>query len=321
MEVRVLFPTQARGLQSSNSAFWQKDLLGQVLSAAHGYVTLTFSSFFCYSKDMKVRSICALFALLILCLQFPSTIHASSQQAYQDYLYQFDQYRIKNNEFQVAKNEFLKFKTLNSESTALTKTRAMISQRDQLLRAYLLLLTEKLNEVPELPPSYKYLYQSLLNSEITFLEAQSKLAESIGSIDDATNVSKQLESHYAILHASIRQAIIGISLGRLGYLSKRYDTALADSQALVNINRGNFIPSKQDTLDRWVLRISNTRSLYQQKIDAIQAASGAFKGADIRDQDKSFSLIQAQIAEARQYLQQGSSFMRELLIALKFTDL
>src|SRR3972149_4862635 len=73
-------------------------------------------------------------------------VFASSQQAYQDYLFQFDIYRQKYSEFTVSKNEYLKSKTLTSQTTALEKTIAMLSFRDLLLRAYLLLLNEKLNE-------------------------------------------------------------------------------------------------------------------------------------------------------------------------------
>jgi len=262
---------------------------------------------------------CGIILLALLVLLAPH-VYASSQQAYKDYLYQFDQYRLEYNEFQIAKNEYLKFKTLTSESTALTKTKAMISQRDLLLRSYLLLLTEKLNEVPELNTSDRSLYQTLLGNEVTFLEAQSKLAESIGSLEDSGNVSKQLESHYNILQASIRQTIVGVALGNLAYLSKRYDTALADEQALVNANRGSIPIGKQDTLDRWLLQIANTRSLYQQKIDAITSANVALKGSDIAEQDRKFSIMQNQINEARQYLQQGTSFMGELLTALKYQN-
>lgn len=264
-----------------------------------------------------------IFILLVLLVHFVHLVplsHASSQQAYKDYLYQFDQYRQKYNEFLVAKNEYLKFKTLTSESTALAKTKIMISQRDLLLRSYLILLTEKLNEVPELNPSDKSLYQSLLTNEITFLEAQSKLAESIGSLEDANTVSRQLESHYNILQTSIRQTIIGISLGNLGFLSKQYDTALADAQALVNSNRGIFPPSKQDTLDRWLLQISNTRSLYQEKIDTIRSTNTALKGSELREIDQSYVRMQTQVNEARQYLQKGTSYMGELLTALKYQD-
>ncbi len=159
---------------------------------------------------MKVK-----FALTILLLPFlliflPNQIFASSQTAYKDYLYQFDQYRTKQNNFKVARTEYLKYKTLLSETTALDTAKTMLAQQDQLLRSYLLFLNEKLNENTGLSSSEKNLYQTLIRNEVTFLETHTALIPSIGSLADAVSVAKQLESHYLVLSAYIRQTIIAL---------------------------------------------------------------------------------------------------------------
>lgn len=258
--------------------------------------------------------------LLIMLVGLVPVVLASSQQAYQDYLYQSDLYRQKYSEFAVAKNEYLKFKTLTSQATALEKTIAMLAQRDQLLRAYLLLLNEKLNENNGLIITDRQTYQTLLQNEVTFLEGHSKLVESIGSLEDTENVSRQLESHYNILQASIRQTIGGISLGQLASLVKQFDIALADAKALVSTNRGALAPQKQVTIDRWLLQITNVRSLYQQKIDQIQQANALFKGSSLDDQNKTSTEIKKHIAEARQYLFDGTSYLGEMVTALTYVD-
>lgn len=249
-----------------------------------------------------------------------SQVMASSQQAYQDYLYQFDVYRQKHSEFTVAKNEYLKFKTLTSQTTALEKTIAMLSQRDLLLRAYLLLLNEKLNEDRGLSATDRQTYQSLMNNEIVFLEGHSKLVGSIGSLEDATETSRQLESHYNILQASMRQTIGGITLGNLAVFAKQFDIALADARALVDINRGIFTPQKQATIDRWLLQITNVRSLYQQKIEQITASNRQFRGSNLDVQNRTLSELKKDVGEARQYLVDGSGYIGELVNALRYTD-
>src|SRR3989344_5828917 len=88
----------------------------------------------------------ALALVVILFLTLAGSVFATSQQAYQDYLYQFDLYRQRETDFRVAKTEYEKFRSLTSETTALEKTKLLLAQRDQLLRAYLLVLNEKLNE-------------------------------------------------------------------------------------------------------------------------------------------------------------------------------
>lgn len=262
------------------------------------------------------------FALILIfsILAFVPKIKADSERAYKDYLYQFDVYRQKNSEFTVAKNEYEKFKSLTSQATALEKTTAMLSQRDLLLRAYLLLLNEKINEERGLNLVDKSTYQALIGSEVTFLDGHSNLVTSIGSLEDANDVSKDLESHNAVLQASIRQTIIGISLGTLSSLTRQFDTVFADAKAIISNNRGTFGPQKQATIDRWILQIQNVRSLYQQKIDSINRLNSQMKGTSIDAQDELFRTTKNDLAQARQYLSEGSSFIGELLGSLRFQN-
>lgn len=266
---------------------------------------------------MKERLLFILFVFIIL---FVPQISASSERAYQDYLYQFDVYRQKYSDFSIAKNEYEKFKSLTSQTTALEKSIAMLSQRDQLLRAYLLLLNEKLNEDRGLNDTEKTTYQTLIKNEISFLDAHSILVNSIGSLEDANDASRDLESHYTVLQASMRQTIIGISLGQLFILSRQFDTILADAKALLATNKGVFSPQKQATVDRWLLQIQNIRSLYQQKIDSITSQNAQIKGSSIDSQDELFRQLKKELAQARQYLVEATAFIGELTTALRYKE-
>lgn len=243
---------------------------------------------------------------------------ATSAQAYQDYLFQFDNYRQKLTDFKVAKNEYEKFRSLTSETTALEKTKLMLAQRDQLLRAYLFLLNEKLNEDKGLRATEKSLYQTLINNEVRFLESHAALVPSIGSIDDAMDVSEQLESHYEVLQVSVRQILTGIALGQLATLHVEYDRTLSLGQQVVGMYGGTFDPGKQSVLNRWLLQIGNKRSLYQQKIDAIAGTASQLPNTNERELDRRFNELLQGAAEARQYLAEGASFMGELITALKY---
>ena len=260
--------------------------------------------------------------MFVLFIFFSSAfiVNASSQQAHQDYLYQFDVYRQTYTDFQVAKNEYAKFNTLTSQTTALAKTKAMLSQRDQLLRAYLLLLNEKLNEDTGLNPSTKQLYRSLISNEVTFLENHAKLVPSIGSIGDAVRIGEQLESHYGVLQVSIRQILIGLSLGQLTILSDLYDKTMLDAQAQVQNNSTAFTPQKQETINRWLLQIANKKNLYQQKFDSISSANAQLRFSDLQNLERQYNALTKDIGEARQYLREGASFMTELVTAIKYVD-
>ena len=256
--------------------------------------------------------------MLVLLVALP--VKASSQQAYQDYLYQLDVYRQTYTDFAVAKNEYEKFKSLTSQSAALTKTIGMLTQRDVLLRAYLSLLNEKLNEDRGLSQTEKQLYQTVISNEITFLAEHAGRIPSIGSLDDATDVSHELESHYNVLHASMRRIISGVILGTLAIQSKQFDTITTSAKALVAANRGVFTLDKQAIIDRWMLQIDNKRNLYQQKINAINTANGKLTGNSIDDIDRNFTKILKDAGEAKQYLTEATSYLGELVTTLKYQD-
>ncbi len=266
---------------------------------------------------MRLAGIFILFLVVALPVQM---VIATSQQAYQDYLYQFDLYRQKYSEFQVAKNEYQKFKSLTSQTQALETTKTMLAQRDQLLHAYLVNLGEKVNEELGLSSVNKQLYRSLIQSELTFLEGHAQLIPSINSIDDAISISQELESHYQVLQTSMHQIIAGISLAKLSTISQYYDQNVRVAQNLINTNSSAFPPGKVNTINRWLLQIQNKRSLYQQKVDEANQAITGLTSTDPNDLDQKFQAILKQISDAKQYLSDGISFLGELANALKYVD-
>ncbi len=247
-------------------------------------------------------------------------ILAASEQAYKDYQYQFDLYRQAYSDFQVAKNEYQKFKSLQSQTLALEKTKLMLAGRDNLLRAYLLLLNEKLNETTAMSGPERQQYQTIIKSEVTFLESHARLIPSIGSLDDAVTVSKQLESHYLILQRSMRQTIIGISVGSLSGLKQQFDQTTMVSQALINASRGTFSVEKQATIDRWILQISNKKSLYQQKIDSINSDNTSWETSNLDEMNRKLLSLQQKLSGAWQELLEGSSFLTELVNTMRYID-
>jgi hypothetical protein len=257
--------------------------------------------------------------LATLLFVVPKTF-ASSQQAYQDYLYQADVYRQKYTEFQISKNEYLKFNTLASETDAISKTRAMLSQRSLLLRAYLLLLTEKVNETSGILPTEADLYHTYVKSEVSFLENHSQFVNSVQTIKDAIKASEQLEDHYTVLASSMRQISLGVSLAQLRSLGNEYSQSMVAARILIDQVRPELPLDKQTTIDRWFVQISNKRTMFLQKIDAITQAVLAFKGEELTDVDKRTTDIQNQLATAQKDIVEGISYIKELTEAMRYKD-
>lgn len=269
---------------------------------------------------MTVRTALVVVTLVFFSVIPKTQIYASSDTAYKDYLFQFDQYRAKANSFKIARTEYLKYKTLLSETTALDTVKTMLSQRNQLLRSYLLLLNEKLNENTGLSTTDKQLYQTQIQNEVQFLENHALLVSSIGSLSDATTVSKQLESHYLVLEVSMRQTIIALGLGDLLKLNKQYTSSLSLLKDLAKTNAATVTPQKQGTIDRWLLQINNKQQLFQQKTEQISVANEQIKGTSQQELDQLFITVQKNLGEAKQYLVEGSSFMKELLNLLRYQN-
>lgn len=260
-------------------------------------------------------------ALLVVSFLFTPSVHADYNQAHQNYLIQFDLYRQKYTEFQVAKNEYKKFKTLTSQTTALDKTKELLRQRDELLRSYLVILYEKINDPDAgLQSNLKQQYQQLVTNEIIFLENQITKIPSVGSLDDADDLSRELESHYMVLQTSIRQILIGLSLGQLAIAAKHYDELLTQVNAIVLQHQSVLVPAEQETIKRWLLQIDTKRNFYQQKYDSLVLANAIMDPRDSNDLDSQYNKLVRGVAEARQYLIEGVSFVSEVRDTLKYDN-
>ena len=262
--------------------------------------------------------------LFLVLLALPAllaySVYASSQQAYQDYVFQGDLYRKAYSEFTIAKNEYEKFKSLASETIALDKTKQMLTTRDSYVRSYLLLLFEKLVENPGLTSSVRNTSVSLLTAEGSFLEKHSALVSAVGSISETVTVSGQFESRYEPLVGIVEQTRTTLMLGSLNSLALSYDSTVAMAQNLITTYRESLPPTKRATIDRWLLEIQNKRGLYEQKIDIITRKNKELAESDAYEIQRQSVEIGEEVAAARQFLLDGASFLKELVAALKYEN-
>ena len=263
------------------------------------------------------------FIFLCTFFLFPVTkVNASSTQAYQDYLYQFDQYRSAYNNFSTAKSEYLKYKTLLSETTALDTTETMMTKRTQLLTSYLKFLSEKINENKGLTDAQKAQFSALIQSENTFLTDHASKILTIASLTDATTISKDLESHYGTFQTSVRQIIIGLSLGDLTFLNQKYQSVQPSLQQIVTTNGPYVSPQKQETINRWMNQITGKETTYQQTLEAITTNNipSPKNVNNNTDFDGLLTNAQTNLATAKQQLSDGVSYMQELLRLLQYQE-
>lgn len=262
---------------------------------------------------------CAIIVLLLLAIPtyVVTVVHASSSTAYQDYTFQFDQYRQKLSDFQVAYTQYKQFNSLTSLQDSLDKAKALFAQRNQVAKTYFLFLNEKLNEDPGLGTQESQTYRTTITNQVGFLDQNTAQSSAIQSIADAAIIETSYTKNYNAMQLSYRQTILGLELGYLQYFGGQYDIAAGQAQALIASNRGNSTPEKQATLDRWLTSLSNQHSLFSQKVVLIRTAMAKLAG-DVAEQDRQFAAIQKTITAAKQDLVEGTSYLGEVQTALQY---
>jgi hypothetical protein len=260
-----------------------------------------------------------IFVLIVSHLTTPH-VFAASQEIYQDYLQQFDQYRSTYNDFQITRNEYLKFKSLSAETSALQKTKEMMTQRALLLKTYFLLLNEKIGESQNFTAQERDFYVSSIKTANEFLDTHIEFINSVQSIKDAMRASQRLESQYAILQTVMRQVALTLNIARLRQQVNTYNDRMTEAKSLIEQAKQELPIEQHLILDRWFAQIGNKRTLYQQKEDQIVQNITAMKGKNNDELDKLYTQTLRSISEAQQELKEGTSFMNELANVMKYKD-
>lgn len=262
--------------------------------------------------------------VILLLLALPTLLAlpvlASSSQAYQDYLAQYDTYRKNSSDFQTAKNEYLKFQSLTSQTAALDKTKQLLAQRDTLFITYLLVLSDKLDENPGVSPSDKQKYQQLLASESAFLSSHLKQAPGTTSLDDTIALSGPFESHYKTLYLTIKKVLAVLTLGQLTALDTSYQSLIASAQSIIATNASTIPAAKTTIINQWVDQIQKKQQAYETQYASLVSAVSSLDGYSTSEIDQKYSDILKGATTARGYISDGASYLGELKRTLKYTE-
>ena len=259
--------------------------------------------------------------ILLLFLAFPflfkTATKATSSQAYQDYSYQFDQYRQKLSDFQVSYTQYKQFNSLTAQQDTLDKVKLVLAQRNLVAKTYFLFLNEKLSEDPGLSTADVAGYRTLLTNQIGLLDQNTELSLNVGTLSDASKIAAAFTKNYNAMQVAYRSTILGLDLGYLTYYGSQFDAAAATAQTLIAASRGDATAEKQATMDRWMINLSNQHSLFTEKTKLIRTAMANIKG-DVTEQDRQFNAIVKTMTAAKADLTTGASYLGELQTALQY---
>ncbi len=257
-----------------------------------------------------MRKFLPIFLLIVSCFfLFKATdVFADFERAYNDYLFQYDVYRKALTDYLTAKNKYLTYGTLVSQTEALSTAKTFLESRDQVITVYLLMLLERNPEES---------LQKIISDEITFYSDHKNLIPAVGSLDDSAGASKTFEDHFPQTSIVVKKTIANLLIGKL----LDFDGRLASSSAGFEQEINSIKTKGKDvsTLERWLLETRNKRMLADEKITTAQALTNKLQPRQsAQESAKDYSNIQTNILEANQYLKEGTSYLKEIKEEIKY---
>ena len=252
--------------------------------------------------------------LLILTLLFfflATPLNAEYIKSLEDYTYQFEQYRLAHQNYSVSKNKYLSYNTPTSLAEALENGKKAILLRDMVLLTYLQALKDRLQETPSLAPETLVTNSSLIDTELSFVASHKDKAQSTISLNDLTNVSKELEVKQNDLQGLSKLILGSILTTRLETLKNNIDKNQDFLSFTVSQNK--TVLENSVNLERWLIEAKNKIVLASQKIDE---AKNEFQSADTRSDysiTEKFNKGQLSLMAGNQYLKEALNFQKEIM--------
>lgn len=246
----------------------------------------------------------------------------NSTVAQRDYLFMVEKYNKARSDYLLARSQYLSAQTLAAQTQARNATAAMISSRDEVVRAYLLFLRTKVEEDKNIKPDIKEGLFARLNSEIAWYENHKGRIRSAGSLNDlvadSDEAKKQFETTTRVASearslvpiAAVEEAR-GVASGILGNTR--------DTINNISSNGDHPVSSAQ----RWILEAENklTRSFDKELearkvLESIQTGgSGNSNRTNPADEFNKLTLL---LEESLQFTREGRDHLKEVVKNLKF---
>ena len=242
--------------------------------------------------------ICLIILLLVLSVK---PVHANYNQSYSDYQYLYSQYRKSFEDFTVSKATYETYKTLTTQNDALEKMRGVMTDRANIVSAYLNLILEKMQAGDGIPAVQISTYRQIVGTQDSWLSGHQKKIAAAATLSDLDDISADFDTRYPQILNETKKAV-----------------------GIILVSKNDFVYSKMPDLfsrtESYSQDITNLRSLAVAKTKA-QLWEG--KRAEIvtlltpkaNSYNDVFDLYKAQqlMIEGLQYLKEASSFLKEIV--------
>ncbi len=247
------------------------------------------------------------FLPILLFFLLATPVQADFQTARNDYIYQYNLYRQAIDNYQVAKSTFLTYRTLTAQQDAQDKLRTAVQTRDNVIGSYYNLLQERLNQTTGVSPQYRNTFNSIKESEKTWLSQHRVKIEAAASLEDLNAAAKEFEDHYPQFDRETKRAIGTILLTKEDNLKKETDRTIDTLTAKLTEIRQSGIDTS--FWDRGLINTKNKLGLYTQKYTE---AKDTYQPGNTEEPINIYA-GQQRLTEANQYLREAVRFLQEII--------
>lgn len=249
------------------------------------------------------------FGISLFIFLFPFDLaHADFDTEYQGYLKTYDNYRNHLTSYITTRNQYLTYGTLTAKNEALTAVRDFLIARSDVLLSYISLLR------------YKYtndaLYLPLLDAEQNFLVAHKTKIPAVGSLDDAVDISQEVEKRHLPFQITSRKIVGTILL--LKVESYKDELTALENEADVLIQTLKSEGKDVAVAERWLLESKNKKTLAEQKLVQVRTQIDKLRSSRLEDLVLNYNNIQFSTSDANLYLKEAAGYLFELKESIKY---
>jgi len=240
---------------------------------------------------------------VVSCLLLVRNARADYNGALGAYNSIFETYRSAYADYVSAKNSYLTYKTLNSQTLAIEKTKIFLKTRDDLLISYYTLLKEKLALTPGIPLYDKNLKNSVIDERVLFLTNHKSTIDAVSSLPDLVQNSKQVDSVQKDLKDETSQILGLILIGKV----KDQSDKLSSSIGIISTYTNEIKSTGKDVskLERWLLETNYKRDLAETKLKDARVLFDNLKEKYSENSEKNFLEGRNTVTEGNQYLKES----------------
>jgi hypothetical protein len=252
-----------------------------------------------------VKKIIAGSILIILLLLFYQSV-SFAQDAVLDYAFQEEKYREIKSEFEKAKSQYLKHKSVSSEKEALDKTKSFLIQRNSVMNAYFLALIQKLNSTPNISSQAKDENIQKIQTEIKYLEEHVKKYIQAESLSQAFAASVEFEEKKPQWAKLNKETISLILIVKTNNANNRLSQLNKELKPLAK-----KIDNK--ILNDWLTESESLNNQIKTKIEAAKLALETIKNGKDRELEENYYLVSSEIDAAREIIKRGINYQKALI--------